>query len=372
MLLDLIWNSDPVIFTLGNLKLRWSIIFLLGGILLGRYILTRSFKKNNLNPTDVNVIFNYVLLGALVGSRLFYFLLFEPKAFVSSPLHILFPFSWKEGFRFEGATEFSFTGALIGFLLSLFLYSKIKNKSLSIYLNNSLSAFLVASLFIVVGNFFQSENYGTATNSGTGVQFVNRMEKKLTSISCCVMRIPNGKNPLDMVTVKEGKVIAHEGTGYKPIIIYLFFSEGATEQTVNEFLIGDVKAALYELPELVFEPGNEPLHYTIFEEAKGKYTARIQTIGIARHPIQLYEGLSLFLLLIFIFYFNKKYSKSMEKISAPTLYVISTICLVHFGLGFITVNKAVAPLLNLSADQLICALLFAFSTVIGTLSLRKS
>src|SRR6185503_4984655 len=106
--------------------------------------------------------------GALVGSRLFYFALFAPPIFFSNPLHIVFPFEFKGGFRFEAASEFSLTGGLIGFVTSLYIYSKLKAKSFSVSLNRALIVFIFISFFIEVGNFLQSENYGAPTNAFTG------------------------------------------------------------------------------------------------------------------------------------------------------------------------------------------------------------
>ena len=367
MLIDLIWDLDPVILTLGSLQLRWFTLFLVVGVLLGRFLFFRNLEDAKLTAAEGSSIFNYSLLGALVGSRLFYFLFFEPQTFASNPLQIVFPFEWKGGFRFEGASEFSLTGELIGLLISLFIYSKVKGMLYSISLNKGLLVFIVIGIFIGVGNFFQSENYGTPTDAPIGVLFANRIEKKLMRTSCCVMRIPNGKNPLDKAIVKAGKVLAHEATGYKPIIIYLFFTEGATEQLVNEFLIGDVKTSLYELSEVVFESGDEPLHYNIYEEGKGKYMARIQSIGIARHPLQLYETLGFLLVGFGLVSFSKK-----EKISLALFLMVAVIAIIHFGLGFLATDRGVViPQLSISVDQLTCAagvLLFVF---LGWISWNK-
>ena len=60
------------------------------------------------------------------------------------------------------------------------------------------------------------------------------------------MRNPNGENPLDTVSVKRGNAMLHKGVGFQPLLAYLFFKDGATEQLVNEFLIGDVKTYLFE------------------------------------------------------------------------------------------------------------------------------
>jgi prolipoprotein diacylglyceryltransferase len=369
MLVDLIWNVDPVITTLGSLQVRWFTLLFLMGILLGRFLLLRSLERDKLTPAEGNTIFNYSLLGALAGSRLFYFLLFDPKVFISSPLHIVFPFEFKEGFRFVGASEFSSIGGLLGLLISLFILSKVKKKTFPIYFSKGLLVFIATGFFIAIGNFFQSDNYGVPTDSRLGVRFVSRVDKKLMRTPCCVMRIPNGKNPLDRVSIKEGKVLAHEATGYRPIIIYLFFTEGATEQLVNEFLIGDVKTALYELPELVFESGEEPLHYNIYEEGKGKYMARIQSIGIARHPLQLYESFAFLIIGLGLILLEKK-ENGIKNIAPFLLAAVWGI--IHFGFGFLTDSPGIIISgLSVSADQLTCAIVALVLILFGWLYRTK-
>ena len=73
------------------------------------------------------------------------------------------------------------------------------------------------------------------------------------------------------------------------------------KQLVKEFLIGDVKTFLYDNSQYIYESGEEPLHYTIFQETEDVFTGRVKTTGIARHPVQLYEAACYLLLFITMF-----------------------------------------------------------------------
>lgn len=217
---------------------------------------------------------------------------------------------------------------------------------------------LVIIIFLRVGNLFQSEYFGKPTDSPIGILAVDKIEQGLLKVPCCAMRNPNGENPLDTVSVKKGKAMLHEGVGYKPLIAYIFFKDGATEQLVNEFLIGDVKTYLFELSDQVFEPGTEPLHYTIFVDTANNYMARIQTIGLARHPLQLYEGaVFLILMIVLIRYWNKHLKKLQAGRMAGLL--LMSISGIHFMIEFM--NVLTRPLIKsvpLTIDQYISIPIF--------------
>ena len=71
-------------------------------------------------------------------------------------------------------------------------------------------------------------------------------------------------------------------------------------------MVGDVKTYLYDRSQVVYESGEEPLHYAIFNEPNGDFEVRVRTIGIARHPVQLFEAITSLLLFVLLFwYWNK-------------------------------------------------------------------
>ena len=360
MILNFIWNINPDMFSFGPFQLKWLTALLVVGVLVGRKLLFFMYKKEGANPGEVGSVFNFTLVGAIIGARLFYVAFIEPDILFNKPTQIFFPFEFSSGFKFVGIGQFSMLGAIAGAIIILLIYGKLKSRPFLWLLDKGLLLILVIIIFLRVGNVFQSEYFGKPTDSPIGILAVDKIEKGLLKVPCCAMRNPNGENPLDTVSVKNGKAMLHEGVGYEPLIAYVFFKDGATEQLVNEFLIGDVKTYLFELSDQIFEPGTEPLHYTIFVDTANNYMARIQTIGLARHPLQLYEGvIFLILMIVLIRYWNKH----LKKLPAGRIagLVIMSISGIHFMNEFM--NVLTRPLIKnvpLTIDQYICIPIFLF------------
>ena len=334
------------------------------GVLAGRKLLFYMNKKEGASSGEVGSVFNFTLVGAIIGARLFYVAFIEPDILFNKPAEIFFPFEFSQDFKFVGIGQFSMLGAIAGAIIILLIYGKLKSRPFLWLLDKGLLLILVIIIFLRVGNVFQSEYFGKPTDSPIGILAVDKIEKGLLKVPCCAMRNPNGENPLDTVSVKNGKAMLHEGVGYEPLIAYVFFKDGATEQLVNEFLIGDVKTYLFELSDQIFEPGTEPLHYTIFVDTANNYMARIQTIGLARHPLQLYEGvIFLILMIVLIRYWNKH----LKKLPAGRIagLVIMSISGIHFMNEFM--NVLTRPLIKsvpLTIDQYICIPIFLFGTAL--------
>ena len=78
--LVVIWDFDPVMFTLGSLEIRyyglmWALALLLGGWFFGNFC-----KREHLNPELADSIFVYGALATVIGARLGHCLFYEPLA----------------------------------------------------------------------------------------------------------------------------------------------------------------------------------------------------------------------------------------------------------------------------------------------------
>ena len=69
---NFIWNINPDMFSFGPFQLKWLTVLLVVGVLVGRKLLAYMFKKEGANPGEVGSVFNFTLVGAILGARLFY------------------------------------------------------------------------------------------------------------------------------------------------------------------------------------------------------------------------------------------------------------------------------------------------------------
>jgi len=334
MITYIIWNANPVLFNIGPFVLRWYVALFIVAFLIGRMLLLYIFRKEARPSGDAETLTRYILIAAIIGSRFGYVLSYEPELIWKKPLEILLPIGFQPTFHFTGPENLSGLGAVFGILIALWIYGKKKGQNFLPMLDRTVIVIALGSIFIGIGNLFDAGIIGKPTDSKAGFVFTRPVTDGLSKVPCCIMRNPGGKNPLNSVSVRKDTAHAVTEMGHSPIILYLFFKPGATEQLVNEFLMGDVKTFLFDNSRTTYESGAEPLHYTIFLEKEDSYTARIRTIGIARHPVQLYESISfLFLFFILLWYWNRTRKLSRDgRISG--FYLVSA-GVIYFVLGFV-------------------------------------
>jgi phosphatidylglycerol:prolipoprotein diacylglycerol transferase len=102
-------NLDPVLIALGPVEIRYyGIVYALGFFL--SYIILRHFSKKgklNLSYDDIDLLLIYLIIGLLVGARLFEAIFWEPAYYFANPIRILE--IWKGGMAFHGG----FVGLLV-------------------------------------------------------------------------------------------------------------------------------------------------------------------------------------------------------------------------------------------------------------------
>jgi phosphatidylglycerol:prolipoprotein diacylglycerol transferase len=149
-------NLDPVLFSIGPVSIRWYGVLYLLGVLFVYWYVRREIMLGRLSTTvkRFDDVYFWVVVGCVLGARLFEVLFYDPSYYFANPLKILAV--WEGGL--------SFHGALIGVILVLVWWCK----------KDKLSFWQVADLFIVpaalgqcfgrLGNFFNSELVGLPFN----------------------------------------------------------------------------------------------------------------------------------------------------------------------------------------------------------------
>ena len=370
----IIWNGSPVVFSIGPFVLRWYILLFIIAFVLGRQLLLYVYKKEGKSATEVETLAKYIFISAIIGARFGYVVFYEPQLIWTKPLEIFLPIQLQPSFRFTGMEKLSGYGALLGIAISIGIYcfrKKSKQNYLQV-LDRVLIIVALAGFFTGLGNFFNAEIPGKPTDSKSGVVFTRPVTDGVTKIPCCIMRNPGGRNPLDKVSVKKDTALTSKEAGHSPLLLYLFYEAGATEQLVKEFLIGDVKTFLYDNSQTVVEPGDEPLHYTIFQEKDDLFTARVRTTGIARHPTQLYESALYLAVFVILFFIWKSGSGNIRDGSLTGIFFCLTAAMT-FAVGYLKesqVNFENGMALNVT--QILSIPLFLLGLVLLAMTFRKT
>ncbi|MBT5021564.1 prolipoprotein diacylglyceryl transferase [Candidatus Woesearchaeota archaeon] len=150
-------NFDPAVFRIGAFELRWySLIYILGFVIAYlwlRYIGNKKWIKEFDHKTAEDFLL-YLMIGVIVGSRLFEFIFYMPSVLLSDPLEIFR--IWHGGM--------SFHGGLIGTFIAVGIFCwKHKIKFWKIL--DAISIVAIGSLMLGrLGNLVNGELIGTKFN----------------------------------------------------------------------------------------------------------------------------------------------------------------------------------------------------------------
>jgi phosphatidylglycerol:prolipoprotein diacylglycerol transferase len=322
----IIWNGSPEIFSIGPVTLRWYGLLFALGFLISQQILYYMYKQEGKPEDDVNTLTIYMVVATILGARLGHVIFYQPEIIWQDPLGIFLPFQFSPEFKFTGLQGLASHGGAFGILFALWLYAR-KNKPGQNYLQVLDRIVILVALtgaLIRFGNYFNSEIIGKPTDSPMGVVFVSRVTEALRGN-------PDDPNNLvkNVVIEKDPKAVV-SSDGKVPIKIYLFFKPGIPERNTHYYLRGTVKQTLFYMSEFLVEPATQDLHFqTVLDEKNNQVMARITTVGIVRHPAQLYESLSCVVLFIILFAIWQRH-----KINLPEGRIFGLFMIILWSLRF--------------------------------------
>ncbi|MDT3695767.1 MAG: prolipoprotein diacylglyceryl transferase [Ignavibacterium sp.] len=152
---SIFWNVSPEIIKLGPISLRWYGLLFASTFVFGFIILSRIFKNEKKPQSDLEQLSIYVILGTVIGARLGHCLFYDPVYYLSHPIEIIKV--WEGGLASHGAA--------IGIITSIYLLTKKqKDKSMLWILDRLVIVVALGGALIRLGNLFNSEIIGKASN----------------------------------------------------------------------------------------------------------------------------------------------------------------------------------------------------------------
>jgi prolipoprotein diacylglyceryltransferase len=376
MLSYFIWNGSPEIFSIGFFSLRWYGLLFALGFLISQQLLYYIHKVEGKPEKDVETLTIIMIAATIIGARLGHVIFYQPEMLWKDPWGVFIPFGFSSirftefsalaligsslpvllfvwiylqykkskhadivgyvlvglvlffiamkflfnkpigdffpielvNFRFTGFEGLASHGGAIAILFALWLYSR-KNKPGQSYLQVLdrivILVFLTGAL-IRLGNYFNSEIIGKPTDSPLGVLMVNPVTHQL------MMKTANGPAPISSIEYKKDTEKGVTENGKVGLNMYLFFNKGVSPDRVVSFLEAEVKSALLDQNEFIDEPIGS-LNYKISQEPDGSFAAKVITTGIVRHPSQLYESISCFLLFLFFWWYWSRLKNALPE-----------------------------------------------------------
>ena len=150
----------PEGFNLGPLFIRFYGIILMSGAAAGAYMATREAKRRGHDPNIVWDLFIYLLIGGIVGARIWHILTPSPSTGITAGWYFSHPLDalavWKGGLGIPGA--------IIGGLISLYIYSRKSGINFAEWTDIASPSLALGQAIGRWGNFVNQELYGAPTD----------------------------------------------------------------------------------------------------------------------------------------------------------------------------------------------------------------
>lgn len=166
MLNYIVWDFDPVLID-SFISLRWYSLMFLIGFLVGYKIVEKMFKHEGAPEKWLGSLLLWVMVGTIVGARLGHVFFYAWDYYSQHPIEILY--TWEGGLASHGGA--------IGVILAVLAFSKFTAKRNALWTFDRLVvAIALVGGLIRLGNLFNSEIFGHATELPWGFMFVNSTE----------------------------------------------------------------------------------------------------------------------------------------------------------------------------------------------------
>jgi len=336
----IIWSANPEIFpNIDWLPIRWYGLLFALGFVFSQQLMYYIFKAEGKTTKDVDILTLFMIVATILGARLGHVMFYEPLRYLKDPISILK--TWEGGLASHGAAIGIMTGIwlYVNYHIDInpfkmrFIWRKSKKEGQSFFWVSDRIVIMVAltGALIRFGNYINAEIIGIPTRTDSGVVFARD-----------VIDVLEYMPQVEKVQIKKDKDNKVDESGFVPVQIIIDFDPKVNNSKLAGTIVStNVKTRLssYEYVTMhIHEPFSHPIRFEIKKIKNNSFRAIIKTKAIPRHPAQLYESVStflLFLLLLAIWY------KTKEKTPEGRLFGIFMVVLftLRFFYEFIKENQ---------------------------------
>ncbi len=318
----ILWNVSPDLFSLGSFSLRWYGLLFAIGFLIGQQLLLWFYKKEGKNQRDIESMTIYMLVGTVVGARLGHCLFYEPAYFLAHPLEILY--IWQGGLASHGAT--------LGIIVALYLYSrKHKDQSFIYIADRVVIGVAIGASLIRMGNMMNSEIIGKPTDSPSGFLFMHGIEENLTPV------LGNMVENITLAQIDSAFIFGDKTVQTVEVTLHMTALGNGDIRDVLQYGVKEALTNSYDYQEEKFLLP-EQLKFSESTNEQGKKTVLFKVYGVARHPAQLYESITMFVLFLILLGMYVKHDGNVPTGRILGWFMVFTFTL-RFSYELIKVNQ---------------------------------
>lgn len=157
-----VFNLDPVLLRIGSIQIRYYGLIFATMICIGFIIWRHQMVAAGHTKEMAERFFIWGVIAVVAGARLGQCLFYEPSRYLADPLSVLYV--WKGGLSSHGAT--------LGLLIALTLFALLNRLRIIEVLDCFSIPAALGVTMVRLGNFFNSEIVGRATDLPWAVKFV--------------------------------------------------------------------------------------------------------------------------------------------------------------------------------------------------------
>lgn len=156
-------NIDPVLVHFGPIAIHWYGLMYVVGLATGMYVMLPYAERLGFSRDTCYEMFWPILIGSLIGGRLYYVLQSDVGYYLRHPQDIIA--TWEGGMAFYGA--------VFGGLIAAYLAAHLKGLSFPLVLDGATILITVAQTFGRIGNIVNGDIIGYQSTLPWATQYTN-------------------------------------------------------------------------------------------------------------------------------------------------------------------------------------------------------
>jgi len=156
-------NIDPILLHVGHFALRWYGLIIVTALSVGIWVALREARRKGLSEYQFADAIPWVIIGGLIGARLFHVIDHWPDEYAANPLRALYV--WEGGL--------AIWGGVIGGLMALALFAWRRALSLAVLLDTAVPGLVLGQAIGRIACIITGDAVGKPTTGPFGLAYSN-------------------------------------------------------------------------------------------------------------------------------------------------------------------------------------------------------